>query len=122
VVLSSFLIMGAVGWLLAKSHRRPAERAPCAQAADAREELLTQYCQAEALSQKGHLAEATKLYERVVARAPEVFGAGAKDTANMINNQGRAARPAQLANPFLPGHNRTRSVNRLSIPRIDCSG
>jgi CHAT domain-containing protein/tetratricopeptide (TPR) repeat protein len=58
----------------------------CARAADGREELLAQYRQAEALSQKGRLAEAIKLYEQIVARAPDVFGAGAKDTANMINN------------------------------------
>jgi hypothetical protein len=32
------------------------------------------------------LAEAIRLYEQIVARAPDVFGVGTKDAANMINN------------------------------------
>jgi len=57
-----------------------------ARSLDTREELLEQYQQAEALAEKGQLADAIRLYEQVVARAPDVFGARTRDTANMVNN------------------------------------
>ncbi len=79
-----YLLAGALAVLAMLSSGRTSLL--CAQSADGREELLAQYRQAEALSAKGELADAIRLYEKIVARAPDVFGTGSKDTANMVNN------------------------------------
>jgi len=57
-----------------------------AQTTEAQEKLLAQYREAEALTAKGRVADAIRMYEQIVERAPDVFGADSKDTANMINN------------------------------------
>jgi len=57
-----------------------------AQTTEAQEKLLAQYREAEALTAKGRVADAIRMYEQIVERAPDVFGAESKNTANMINN------------------------------------
>jgi hypothetical protein len=70
-----------------------------AQSTEAQTELLAQYRQAEALTEKGRIDDAIKLYERIVERAPEVFGAKTRNTNSTAarNSMPRLSRSTSAA-------------------------